>query len=266
VIARRFFKSKAGPNRRKLRRRNANYETKSTILSVEETMSSPDFSPHPGSASQPALKNPASEKKIEANSRNSLRSSGPKDTTATRFNAVKHGLVAAGVTELDDAEGYQAMLSDLTKEKNPVGPVEVFLVESATLDMIRSRRARRLEAEFITAALNPPTYDSVFPDFDELDKGPIVDPGLPAPMQCENVQRLVCVFQRYETMISQRLFRTLHELERLQRIRQGERLPAPVAIDVNLHNDAQGLGPLSAAENAVEGAPSKPDDKAQSRD
>jgi hypothetical protein len=212
-------------------------------------MSSPKLSPDLDNVSQTTPKNPASETKIEANTRNALRSTGPKDTTATRFNAVKHGLLAAGVTELDDAEGYLAVLGDLTKEKNPVGPVEIFLVESATLEIIRSRRARRLEAEFITAALNPPIY--AFPDLDELDNGPIVDPGLPAPMRCENVQRLVSVFQRYETMIALRLFRTLHELERRQRIRQGERLPAPVTVDVNVHADAQGLDSLSAAENAV---------------
>jgi hypothetical protein len=52
-------------------------------------------------------------------------------------------------------------------------------------------------------------------------------------------------------MIALRLFRTLHELERRQRIRQGERLPAPVTVDVNVHADAQGLDSLSAAENAV---------------
>jgi hypothetical protein len=127
--------------------------------------------------------------------------------------------------------------------------------------MIRLRRARRLEAEFITAALNPPTYGSSFPDFDELDKGPIVDPGLPAPMQCENVQRLVNVFQRYESMIALRLLRTLHELERMQRMRQGERLPAPASIDVSVNADARVLDSFaeSSNRNTVEGLESTPD-------
>jgi hypothetical protein len=71
-------------------------------------MSSPKLSPDLDNVSQTTPKNPASERKIEANTRNALRSTGPKDTTATRFNAVKHGLLAAGVTELDDAEGYLA--------------------------------------------------------------------------------------------------------------------------------------------------------------
>jgi hypothetical protein len=84
--------------------------------------------------------------------------SGPKDTTTTRFNAAKHGLLAAGVTELDDAEGYRDTLRDLTKEKDPLGQVETFLVRCAALDMIRWRRAGRLEAEYITEMLHPPIH------------------------------------------------------------------------------------------------------------
>ena len=90
------------------------------------------------------------DEKIVANQLNAKKSTGPRNTTSTRFNATKHGLLAAGVTELDDAEGYRATLRDLKQEKDPVGATEVFLVESAALDMTRWRRARRLEAEYIT--------------------------------------------------------------------------------------------------------------------
>src|SRR2546428_5248198 len=112
---------------------------------MEETMST--STPPPNAGSQPAPKK-SSERKIEANRKNALRSTGPKDTISTRFNAAKHGLLVVGVTELDDAEGYRAMLRDLKQEKNPVGPIEVFLVDSAALDMTRLRRAMRLVAEY----------------------------------------------------------------------------------------------------------------------
>ena len=217
--------------------------------------------PAPNAGSQPAPKK-SSKRKIEANRKNALRSTGPKDTTSTRFNAAKHGLLVVGVTELDDAEGYRAMLRDLKQEKNPVGPIEVFLVDSAALDMTRLRRAMRLEAEYITSVLNPPTRDAPFPDFDEVHQGRIVDPGLPAQMACENVQPLVGVFQRYESMIALKLYRTLHELERLQRLRQGERLPAPAAVDVTVHTDPRGLDSFAeCAGKALEGSFSEPADK-----
>ena len=54
-----------------------------------------------------------------SNRLNSGKSTGPENTNSTRFNATKHGLLAAGVTELDDAEGYRATLHELVKEKDP---------------------------------------------------------------------------------------------------------------------------------------------------
>ena len=45
-----------------------------------------------------------------------------------------------------------------------------------------------------------------------------------------NVNKLI----RYETMVNRELDRTLNRLERLQRARQGDHVPAPVALDVNV--------------------------------
>jgi len=180
----------------------------------------------------------SSDKKIAANRLNGQRSRGPTNTTSTRFNATKHGLLAVGITELDDADGYRTILSDLIPELNPVGVREMFLVESMALNMVKSKRARRLEAEYITSELNPPIHGpNVLGDDLELFKGALLDPGLPAALTFVSAQRLVSIYQRYETAIDLRLFRALHELERLQRMRKGERLAAPVAVDVIVHAD-----------------------------
>ncbi len=117
----------------------------------------------------------------------------------------------------------------------PVGLREEFLVKSVALEMVRLERARRLEAEFITEVINPPIHEpGPLAALDHLDEGPLVDPGIPATMHCEGVQRLVNTFQRYETAIALRLSRTLHELERVQRMRKGEHVPAPAAVDVTV--------------------------------
>jgi hypothetical protein len=42
----------------------------------------------------------------------------PDNTTSTRFNATKHGLLAVGITERDDAQGHRTILSDLIREKS----------------------------------------------------------------------------------------------------------------------------------------------------
>jgi len=188
--------------------------------------------------------------RISVNRSNAKKSTGPKNTSSTRFNATKHGLLASGVTELDDAEGYRATLHDLTQEKDPVGALEVFFVESAALDITRLRRVRRLEAEYITGVLNPPIRQpAVLADFSGLDQGAIVDPGLPATMDCGSVLPLVSIFQRYESAGTLRLFRTLHELERLRRMRRGEHLPAPAAIDVTVHAEPHGPDAFGESSN-----------------
>jgi hypothetical protein len=194
-----------------------------------------------------------SDKKISANRSNGQRSHGPKNTVSTRFNATKHGLLAVGITQLDDAEGYRMILNDLMREKAPLGQVETFLVESVALDMVRWQRARRLEAEYITSELNPPLRaPDPIGDVDLLLEGEVLDPGLPAAISAETAHRLVSVFQRYESFFANRLFRTLHELERLQRMRQGERLPAPAAMDVSVTCGNRGGGFGSEIAGAAE--------------
>ena len=202
-----------------------------------------------------------SSRKIAAKRIDTQKSPGLKNTTSTRFNETKHGLLALGVTELDEAEGYRATLSDLMQEWNPVGTVEIFLVEAMALDMIRWRRSRRLEAEYITGVLNPPLYENdPAADLTRSFQGRVLDPGLPAPISAGCVQNLVSTFQRYETFFANRLFRTLHELERIQRMRKGERVPPPILLDVSGSVEIGPLGPVPVAPDVLpsdsESAPS----------
>ncbi len=177
----------------------------------------------------------SSEKKIKANQINGKKTPGPKNTKFSRYNATTHALTAECLTELDRDKGYEKILQKLKREKNPVGVVESELVLAAALDLVRWKRARCLEAAYITEMLNPAKRerDPVGDLISEL-QGPIVDPGMPAALQPGTVQCLVNNFQRYETFFANRLFRILHELERLERMRLGESVPAPTAVDVSV--------------------------------
>ena len=84
-----------------------------------------------------------SKAKNEASRRNSRRSTGPKDATSTRFNAVKHGLLAEGVTELDNPETFSAFCAKLESELKPFGEIESFLVRQIALGMVRLKRAAK---------------------------------------------------------------------------------------------------------------------------
>jgi hypothetical protein len=180
--------------------------------------------------------------RTEANRRNARRSTGPDDTTSTRYNAVKHGLLAEGVTELDNPETFPAFCAKLEAELRPLGELESFLVRQIALGMVRLKRAAWLEAEFTTAQLNPPiteTHPGLPQMLSDAETVEVIDPGLPSRLSAEGMDALASKFGRYETQIENRLFRHLHELERLQRSRSGESIPAPASVDVAVHAAAQ---------------------------
>ena len=179
----------------------------------------------------------SSERKRKANRSNGQKSRGPKNTNGTRYNARKHGLLAAGLTELDKVE--RNLLRTLMAELKPVGQIENILVQSAALEIIRLSRARRLEAEYITSLLNPPGDLGI--SFDE-----VFNPGKPAAISAESAQRLVNIFQRYESVIFNRFLRTLHELERRQRMRLGDSVAAPTILDVSVEVASSALTEIAS--------------------
>jgi hypothetical protein len=170
-------------------------------------------------------KNKPSEKKLQANRANAKRSTGPKNTTVTRHNALRHGLRAASLSKLDYAAGYNELLQNLIEEKKPIGPIEMHFVQAIAFEMTRIPRARKMEADFIDEW----TYD---PEPPLLYEG-IVEPKLRT--QRDVADTLVRTYQRYEHNFSAQLIKNLHELERLQRMRRGEAVSAPTAVDVNVH-------------------------------
>ena len=97
----------------------------------------------------------SSEKKVEANRGNGKKSKGPLDTSSSRYNAKKHGLLSLGITEIDDIEYYSKLSRDLIRQKKPVGMLEHELLARAAYDMTGWKRAQRLEGEYITHHLNP---------------------------------------------------------------------------------------------------------------
>src|SRR5713226_1501529 len=112
---------------------------------------------HPSAQKQ---KKGTSQRKIESNRRNSLHSTGPRNTQRTRHNAIRHGLLAEGLTQWDNAEEYQENIHALTAIYPSSDPVVTFLIEQMALEMLRSRRTARLEAETITVLSSRPDTSS----------------------------------------------------------------------------------------------------------
>jgi hypothetical protein len=186
--------------------------------------------------------------KSQANRENAAKSTGPKDTTSTRYNALKHGLLAEGITELDDASGFESMRKRLIAEFQPVGEVETFLVRRIALCIVRLKRSYLIEAEFITSMINPPLREPtpLQVDLDAATEGKLIDPGLPASLPFGAIQILGDKLQRYETGLENKFYRAMLQLERLQRMRRGDHVPAPATVDVGVHSDS----PLASHEHS----------------
>jgi hypothetical protein len=88
-------------------------------------------------------------KQIEANRRNSLKSTGPKTEAgkhASRCNAVRHGLTAETVIgALEDAEDYKAFEASITADYEAQSAVERELVLRLASLLWRLRRATTIE-------------------------------------------------------------------------------------------------------------------------
>ncbi|MDA0987724.1 MAG: hypothetical protein O2783_01030 [Chloroflexi bacterium] len=95
-----------------------------------------------------------SAKKVAANKRNASKSTGPRDTSKTRFNPVTHGILTspANLTNVFGKE-EAALLRRITRrffiELAPVGILEQLEVEKLALYTIRYQRALRFESDSI---------------------------------------------------------------------------------------------------------------------
>ena len=97
-----------------------------------------------------------SERKRKANQRNSQKSTGPKDTWHTRFNPLKHGLLAKRLIFSKDRqlvdEGLQRLFEDL-HDKYGHGDVLIdVLVESVVTEYWRVAQGLKIEIDNVVKA------------------------------------------------------------------------------------------------------------------
>lgn len=202
----------------------------------------------------------AGDLRTATNRQNAKKSTGPHDTTATRYNATKHGLLAKGVTEMDNPESYNELLSQLEREHQPIGLLESEIVAQIAIGIVRTRRARMLEAEEITAGLNPAKTRITRSDLEQaLDKmGPkveVLDPGLPARLQPRVLETITTTILRYETANENKIFRCLSQLERLQQQRRDRKPSSSGCADLGDIEIGEGLASLRTNSSAFEKPP-----------
>jgi hypothetical protein len=179
-----------------------------------------------------ANNHPISQKKLDANRRNAQLSTGPKTKEGkkhSRRNALKHGILADKLLIKDglgaeNAAALERFFLALHRDRAPEGELEEVLVEQIGSCYWRLGRALQAEAGSIRRAHLPSM------DFDEVvnpRRAEIIDHlSLPAG---EDLDRIL----RYEGSIQRQLAFSINLLERLQRSRKGEHVPAPVSLQVS---------------------------------
>ena len=92
---------------------------------------------------------PISEKQLQANRENALRSTGPKTEkgkAVSRCNALKHGMTATSILLPDEEQKvFEAFSANLYQDLQPVGALEGFLVERVVALAWRLKRIGRVE-------------------------------------------------------------------------------------------------------------------------
>ncbi len=177
----------------------------------------------------------SSEQKIAANRINAQLSTGPRTTDGkarVASNALKHGLTGKQIVlPNENPDDFDAFRVGLLNELNPSGELEGVLAEKIVADLWRLRRVPVLEA-----ALHKRGHQMGVTEAGLAEADPSVIATWSLGMYAETFANL----WRHEAALSRSWSRALHELQRLQAIRAGERVPAPAAVDVDLSINGNG--------------------------
>lgn len=173
-----------------------------------------------------------SQKQLGANRQNAKLGGVKTDEgkAVSRYNALKHGLLSKEVLLTDESEAELISLGKkLRAELVPETEFELVLVDRITANVWRLRRVMRIEKEMIDS------------DREEEDfRGTITTKSLGSALSYDFANndtygKLI----RYEASIERGIYKALHELQRLQAARNGEKVLLPVAIDVDVSGEKE---------------------------
>ena len=178
------------------------------------------------------------EKKLAANRRNALASTGPtspEGKARVSRNAVRHGLLARDtLLPSEDGEAFDAFRSRLVSTLAPVGDVEALLVDRIVGLAWRLGRLTRIEAGLLTPTPENEALQILTRHADPFSdmKAAQRTAGVRLAEQFRGEREELTSLSHLETVLERGFFKALHELERLQRVRGGALVPPPLALDV----------------------------------
>ena len=158
-----------------------------------------------------------SEVKLAANRKNAKRSTGPKDTTRTRLNALKHGLLSRQPVILGESARSFRRFSRMVKQEElkPRTAMESILADRIVCLLWRLKRLERVERDIISGDVERWSTPR--------SRGRLELPALGAAMVGRLSNRdTFGKLSRYETAIERSLMRMRAEFCKLQEARQAQ--------------------------------------------
>ena len=155
-----------------------------------------------------------SERQAEANRQNAQKSTGPRTAAgkaAVALYGMKHGLLSRECLLKGESETeFVAFGRRLRAKLAPVGELELFLADRLVSTAWRLRRLIAVETLLFDRERS---VDSAFNNYGREKMG---------------------VLSRYEVTLERSLYKALHELQRLQAARDGQAIPLPEAVDIEV--------------------------------
>jgi len=184
-----------------------------------------------------------SAKQLVANKQNALKGGvkTSKGKAVSRYNAMKHGLLSKEVLiEGEDEKTLRELERNIRVAMQPVGELELLLTDRIIANIWRLRRAMKVERNTMEWQKN---YQDPF-DSQAVNKLSIGIEGMLNPQKSREKTMSMIANQstekilRYETTIERGIYKALHELQRIQAARVGDKPFAPLAIDLDVSGDA----------------------------
>ena len=155
-----------------------------------------------------------SQRQIQANRRNAKKSTGPltdAGKAAVALNGIRHGLLSRHVLIKGESEADLVGFGKrLRAQLAPVGELELLFADRIVSSAWRLRRVLNVETSLFDKEASP---DLAFAGY--------------------RAEKMITL-SRYESTLERSLFKALHELQRLQAERQGDAVPLPEAVDVEV--------------------------------
>lgn len=173
------------------------------------------------------------QKQLEANRENGKKGGvkTPEGKAISRYNALKHGLLSKEVLLSDENEDDLVDLGKkLRAELAPETEFELVLVDRITANIWRLRRVMRIEQEMIDD-------DRVSTDY--MGNKTVKSLGSALSYDFANHDTYGKLI-RYEASIERGIYKALHELQRLQAARNGQNVPPPIVVDLDVSDGKDG--------------------------